>query len=232
MTVAVLIGVQALWALWAFRSANASDLKQGWMGCLYQFPMLNAVMMPVLAAVTASRLCDTEHKGHMLKLLETVMPAGRLFDAKLLCGAVYMLTAPVLQLLLILVIGQVKGFEGEVPVEMMGYYLLFTAAVNLTIFLFQQVLSLLFVNQMVPLSIGLTGGLFGLFILFFPLWLEKLLPWGYYGAMAVVGMDWNRTTRVTKYYWTSADWGGFAALAAMFCVIYLIGRLLFIRKEN
>ncbi|NCB37071.1 MAG: ABC transporter permease, partial [Clostridia bacterium] len=93
LIVSAMLLVQTLWSLWSVGRMDATELAQGWMFFLYQFPLLNAIMMPVLAAVVASRLCDIEHKGHMLKLLHTVMPAGRLFNAKFLCGALYMLAA-------------------------------------------------------------------------------------------------------------------------------------------
>lgn len=229
--VAALITVQILWALWAFRNMDARDVSQGWTHCLHQFPLLNSIMMPVIAAVVASRLCDVEHKGQALKLLETVIPAGKIFDAKFLCGALYMIAAAVLQLLVIVVVGYTKGFEGDVPLLMLGYYLIFTTAVNLTILLLQQVLSLLFVNQMVSLTVGLIGGFAGLFIIFFPQNLERLLLWGYYGVLMFVRMDWDSATRITDFYYIPIDQFGLITLAVMFCSIYIIGRTLFVRKE-
>lgn len=231
LIVALMISVQLVWALWSFRNMDALDLKQGWQYCLFQFPMLNAIMMPVIAAVVASRLSDIEHKGNTFKLLKTVMPAGQLFDAKFLCGAVYMLAAAVLQVLIIVISGHLKGFEGPVPVFKLGYYLLFTTAVSLTILLLQQVLSLLFVNQMVPLTVGLIGGFAGLFIMFFPQNLEKLILWGYYGVLMFVRLDWQQATRICHYYWVPIDWSGFITLMVIFCAIYSIGRSLFVGKE-
>ena len=231
MIVAAMIMVQILWSIWGVRRMDAHELSQGWMFFLYQFPLLNSIMMPVIAAVVASRLCDIEHKGQMLKLLNTVMPAGRLFAAKFLCGALYMLAAVLLQLIVIVAVGYAVGFMGAPPFDKLFYYLLFTTAVNLTILLLQQVLSLLFVNQMVPLTVGLIGGLSGLFIMFFPQNLERLLLWGYYGVLMFVGMNWDRATRITDFYYAPVNWAGFITLAVMFCVIYIIGRTLFVRKE-
>jgi len=44
-------------------------------------------------------------------------------------------------------------------------------------------------------------------------------------------MDWDRTTRITDFHYVSVDWSGFIALIVMFCVIYIAGRALFVRKE-
>jgi len=229
--VTALILVQMLWSLWGVRRMDAHDLAQGWMYFLYQFPLLNSIMMPVIAAVVASRLCDIEHKGQTLKLLETIMPAGHLFTAKFLCGALYMLATVLLQLAVIIAVGYAVEFEGNVPLDKLLYYLLFTTAVNLTILLLQQVLSLLIKNQMVALTVGIIGIFAGLFIMYFPQSLERFLLWGYYGVLMFVGMDWNRATRITNFYYVPVDWAGFITLIIMFCLIYIIGRALFIRKE-
>ncbi|TEB05688.1 ABC-2 family transporter protein [Pelotomaculum schinkii] len=231
LIVAALIIVQILWSLWGVRGMDAHDLSQGWMYFLYQFPLLNSIMMPVIAAVVASRLCDIEHKGQTLKLLNTVMPAGRLFAAKFLCGSLYMLAAVLLQVVVIIAVGRLVGFAGSPPLAKLFYYLLFTTAVNLTILLLQQVLSLLFRNQMIALAVGIIGSFAGLFILYFPQSLERFLLWGYYGVLMFVGMNWDRATRVTDFYYVPIDWAGFVTLIIVFCVMYIIGRALFIRKE-
>lgn len=231
LIVAALIIVQILWALWGVGRMDAHDRSQGWMFFLYQFPLLNSIMMPIIAAVVASRLCDIEHKGQTLKLLETVMPAGRLFSAKFLCGALYMISTVLMQLVVIVIVGVASGFEGSPPTDKLFYYFFFTTAVNLTILLLQQVLSLLMMNQMVPLTVGILGSFAGLFIMYFPQSLERLILWGYYGVLMFVGMNWDRATRIADFYYTPINWPGFLVLAGMFCAVYMVGRALFIRKE-
>lgn len=229
--VAAMIGVQLLWSLWGVQRMDAEDLQQGWLFLLFQFPLLNSIMMPVIAAVVASRLCDIEHKGETLKLLHTVMPAGRLFTAKFLCGGVYILAAVLFQLVVMVGVGLGVGFAGDPPLAKLFYYLLFTMGVTLTILLLQQVLSLLIKNQMVPLTVGIMGSFAGLFLLYFPPGLARFLLWGYYGVLMIVGMDWDREARLTSYYYTSPDWVGFTMLVILFSVIYLTGLMLFKRKE-
>lgn len=231
LIVFALIAMQLAWSLLALRNMDEHKLKQGWMFCLYQFPLLNSIMMPVIAAVVASRLSDVEHKGNTFKLLETVMPPGRLFDAKFLCGVFYMFLAVILQVITIALIGHFKGFKGNFPISMFAYYMLFTMCLNMTILLLQQVLSLVFINQMIPLTIGIFGSFAGLFIMFFPSNIAKLILWGYYGVLMFVGMDWDPASRISDFYWVSIDWPGFIALAAMFFIIYTTGRTLFIRKD-
>jgi hypothetical protein len=229
--IVALIAVELLWLLWAFRKMDGTELAQGWKRFMYQLPLLNALIMPVVAAVTASRICDIEHKGNTLKLLCTFQPAGKLFDAKFIYGALFMIAAILLQVAVMLGYGTVKGFTEPFPSMMLAYYLLFVISVSLTLYLLQQVLSLLFTNQMAALTIGLLGGLFGLFSMFFPQWLQKIVPWGYYGVLMVVNMSWDEATRLSTFQWLPANWSGFFILLIMFCILYSIGRNAFVRKE-
>ncbi len=227
-----LLAAQAAWSLWSLTYMDAEDLKQGWMYILYLFPLLDSLMMPVIIAVVASRLCDVEHKGQTLRLINTLMPAGRLFDAKFLSGSVYLLAAAAFQLFIMLAAGILRGFEGEIPWLMLVVYFLLTSVVNLTLLVLQQSLSLLFSNQMITFTVGLIGAFFGLFSLYFPPGLQNIAPWGYYGVLIFVHMDWDSATRISNYYWSPIDWGGLIMLMVMFVAIYLIGRGLFVRKEQ
>jgi lantibiotic transport system permease protein len=230
--IAALLGVQCLWSLWAILRMDSSDLKQGWLYLLYQFPLLNAIVLPTTIAVLASRLSDVEHKGQTLRLLEVVMPAGRLFDAKFLCGAVYMVAVVLFQAAVMLASGTLCGFSDGAPFAKIGLYLLFTTGVNLTILTLQQTLSLQFVNQMVAFTVGIMGSFFGLFSMFFPQSIQKLIVWGYYGVLMTVGLNWDLGTRIMDFYWAQIDWWGWVLLIVQFCVFYSVGRAAFIRKEN
>lgn len=229
--VAALVAAQAAWSLWSLTYMDADELPQGWMFLLYDFPLLNALMMPVIVAVVASRLADLEHKGQTLRMLGALMPTGRLFDAKFLHGALYLLAAVLMQVLLMLVAGLAKGFPTQIPWDCLALYVLATLSVDLILLALQQALSLWFVNQMIPLAVGIVGAFYGLFSLFFPQGLQGLLPWGLYGVMMFVGMDWDPATRISNYHWTPFNWGGLALLVIEFCVIYAVGRALFVRKE-
>lgn len=231
LVVAVMMAVQILWAGWAISNKDANDLVQGWMFFLYQFPMLNCIIMPVIAAVVASRLSDVEHKGQTFKLLETIIPTNRIFDAKFIWGSIYMLGAALGQLAIMISMGLALHFGGPVPWGALGSYLFFTLVVSLTIYAFQQVVSMLFANQMVPMTLGLIGGFIGLFSMFFPQGFQKFLLWSYYGVLMQVGMNWDETTRAVDFYWTAIDWSGLGLILVFFGLIYGIGRILFMRRE-
>lgn len=226
-----IIFVQGLWELWAVRKMDANDLIQGWMFCLYQFPLLNTIMMPITAAVVASRLCDVEHKGEMLKLLYTVMPVRKLFLTKFICGAFFMIVATLLQVLIIISIGLLKGFSGGIPLDKILIYFLFTVLINVTILLIQQILSLFYINQMIPITIGLLGSFIGLFSLFFSEGIKRFLIWGYYGVLILVGMDWDKETRVTTFHYLTPDWISVIIVVTAFILIYIISHVLIKRRE-
>ncbi|WP_373484099.1 ABC transporter permease [Acetobacterium sp.] len=231
LVVAVMMAVQLLWAGWAISNKDANDLVQGWMFFLYQFPMLNCIIMPVIAAVVASRLSDVEHKGQTFKLLETIIPAPRIFAAKFIWGSIYMLGAALGQLAIMIGMGFVLHFGGPVPWGALASYLFFTLAVSLTIYVFQQGVSMLVANQMVPMTLGLVGGFIGLFSMFFPQGFQKLILWSYYGVLMQVGMNWDETTRAADFYWTAIDWSGLGLILVFFVLIYGIGRTFFVRRE-
>ncbi len=224
--------LQTVWMSWSATYLDEEDLRQGWMAVFYQFPLLNALMMPLVIAVLASRLCDVEHKGKALRLIHTLMPARRLFDVKFINGGLYLLGVSVFQSLLLLVVGLVLGFGGEVPWGRFAAFFALTLLVSLALYVLQQGLSLIFTNQMIPFIVGLVGSFFGLFSLFFPSGLQKLTPWGYYGVLSFVRMDWNAATRISHYTWSPVDQGGLFILAGMLGVFYLVGRSLFVRKEQ
>ncbi|WNX82996.1 ABC transporter permease [Agathobaculum sp. NTUH-O15-33] len=227
----LMLTAQLLWGLWSFSDMSAKELSQGWANILYNFPMLNAMMTPVIAAVIASRAADIEHKGNTYKLLQTVASPGRLFDAKLLCAAGWLTAAIVLQTVTITVFGMMRGFAGAPPVDEIALYFVSTLAVSLTILLFQLILSMLVPNQMIGMILGLVGAFIGLFSLFFPQSFQKLLIWAYYGVLYTVRMDWDRATRVVDYYFVRYDSTGLLCICLFFIALYAIGRRLFIRKE-
>ena len=153
----LLMAAQMLWGLWSYIDMDARALSQGWADILYSFPLLNAMMTPVVAAVLASRIADIEHKGQTLKLLQTVQSAGSVFDAKFLCAGTYMTVCVALQLATIVIFGVLRGFAGTPPWSRLLEYTVGTLLTTLTILLFQLVLSLLLSNQMIGMIAGLTG---------------------------------------------------------------------------
>ena len=231
LIVVALLMVQFVWAFWGLSRMDVHDREQGWVFLFFQFPILNSIIMPVAVAVITSRLCDVEHKGQTLRQIETLMPAGKFFNAKLLFGSIYIASITFVQIISMILAGNILDFKGNIPLIKFGYYFFFNTSINLTILLLQQTLSLLFPNQMLSLSVGLLGGLIGIFLLYLPQTFSKYLLWGYYGELLFVQMDWNPATRIVNYSYTPLNWPGFIILSIVFCGIYIISRRIFEQKE-
>ena len=223
--------IQSLYLFWG--TMNLEEKKQGWLMILYQLPLLNGIMMPTVMAVMASRLTDTEHKGNMWKLLETIQQKNRIYWNKALCGFLFILSFCILQMLSALIAGIYKGYEGMPEFWAYGLYFTETFCISLGLYLLQMMLSVIFQNQMIALAIGLCGSMAGLFLMFMPQWkiLRYLIIWGNYGATMFVGGDWNRETRITTFYYMNIDKIAVCLSILWIFVFYFIGKRLFTRME-
>lgn len=234
VTALVLVAMQTAWGLHG--NYNDFSIANGWMMFLYQLPLVNAIFLPILAIVVASRLCDVEHKGVMLKQLATVSRRGRIYDAKLLYGLAIMAVCVLINWGITIAFGYYKGFAGDVPMDLYLLHLAFTFVPTMSIFIFQYILALLCKNQAITFFAGVIGTFGGLFSMFLPQlpWLRKLLLWGHYGALQMVGMfGWTKETRYDNAYFEvmGIDWQ-FCLVALGLCLImYIIGRQIFVRKD-
>lgn len=234
ITALLITAAELVWAL----HGDYADfmLKNGWMAFLYQLPLINAIFMPLLSIIVASRLCDIEHKGAMLKTLAVICGKGRVYDAKLLYGLSIVLFCSIISWAVTIIGGYVIGFYGSVPIKLYLLYLLFTAVPTIVIYIFQHTLSLLFKNQAVTFFVGAIGTFGGLFAMFLPQlpWLRRSLIWGYYGVLQFVGLfGWTKEAKYSNAHFDvmGFDWIFFAVLIAAGILIYIIGRYLFTRKD-
>lgn len=224
--------VQGAWMWWCMQRMSHQEIVQGWQHYLYNLPMMNAILLPVLMAVLASRSADMEHKGQMLRQLRTVESCAQLLLAKLFYGGWQIVCLLAGQLITMLFIGLYKGFYGPIPWDYFGYYLLFTFLTTLCIYLAQLLVSLLVRNQVISLILGLSGGFCGLFSLFFQQHiLSKLVLWTYYSQLFLCGMNWDKQARITEMYWIAPNWSSFWLLMAGFSLTLLTGWKLLERKE-
>lgn len=234
--------VTAIACVWAFYDNNRSEdvtefiLQNGWYVILYQFPLINCIFFPLLSVIIASRLCDLEHKGSCLKLVCTLAPRGRLYDAKLLYGLFITQSCVVLFWVATIIYGTLCGFEGKPPIKLYLLYLLFTSAPTAAVYCFQHALSMIFKNPAVPFFTGILGEFAGLFAMFLPQYplLRRALIWGYYGTLQFMGMyGWTRETHYAHAYFEHMgyDWAAFGVLIVLTVGIYLIGKKIFCRKE-
>ena len=233
LTMAAFLAVQFLWGLWAFHDPSEKEKAQGFLSLLYSLPVLDAVLVPPIMAVLASRLADIEHKGGMYKQLETLRRPGSLYHAKALCGLIIIIVMFAAQYALFILLGYAVGYQGHPDA---AYYLLsygLKLMRNSSLFLMQLALSMLFANQMIPLVIGLCGSLIGLLLMFVKMY--SFLPWGGNLNAALVTMEWNPVNRNITYFYreyTPIELAAVGMIFVWFVIFYIAGRTLFTRKEN
>lgn len=222
---------QVLWAFWQLTHAAAEELETGYLLLFHHLPMMNTILLPMLAAVIASRLCDMEIKGDTLKLLYTMQKPAHLFHCKFLMGLKYLFYFTIGQGLLVLGAGKVFHFTEPLKWTMLTEHMAVTFAVSAVLLAIQQTLSLLSASQILPLAAGLVGCFLGLFSLFFPTPIARLFIWGYYAAFPVASMDWERDSRIVRYHEVPFPAAGFLLFLGAVFVIYLLCKTLTVRKE-
>lgn len=112
-----------------------------------------------------------EHRGNTWKLLECNNENRRaIWFCKFTVVGVLMLAAILIQALVIAVYGNAMGIARPLPVETLAQFVLGTAMVTFVVVTIQVFFSLIFANQLVPMSIGMIGALIG--------FISTLLPKG------------------------------------------------------
>lgn len=222
---------QILWAVWQISSMKPQELPDGYMMFFYQLPPMNAIMLPLMLSVIASRVCDMEVKGDTLKILFTLQKRDGFFDCKYLTCLKYLLIFAAGQGIMLPVLGTINHF-GSLKISLYLLYLLVTFTVSAVILCIQQFLSLVSENQLLPLGVGLAGCFLGLFSMFFPAPVARLILWGYYSVFACVGMDWDsEINKILGYYEIPFPTVSFLLFLAAGILIYLICRTIIQKKE-
>lgn len=235
ITAFAITAVQLCWILYG-KYEDKFILQNGWMMFLYQLPLVNAIFLPLLSTIVASRLCDIEHKGIMFKQLSVITEKKSIYNTKLLYGLGITLFCVLLDFAAVIAAGYFIGFTGRVPLRLYLLYLLFTAAPTIVIYIFQHNLSIIFKNQAIAFFTGIAGTFLGMFSMFLPNlpFLRRILIWGYYGTLQFVGLfGWTSETRYENAYFEimQIDWLFFAVLIFAGIALYYIGRNIFCRKE-
>lgn len=228
------LGMSAVSLTWALQGRlNEDAIAKGWYMLLYQMPLINTLMLPVMAMLISSRLGDLEHKNSMLKQLCCMADKGKLFDAKLIYGYGLMLAGVVLQWCIIIADGFFRHhFGGSFLGKEYLLLLLFTVAPMTAIYVLQHAVAMCFTKPAVSYVVGIIGGFAGLMSMFLPYrWFSQAIPCGYFGALMIIGADYDRATRISTYFYREINWIGFAAIIIITIVIYIIGRTAFCKKE-
>lgn len=227
--------ILGLWISVSMRNFTQKDLAKGYQYLFYQLSLLNAIFIPVMLAVIASRLCDMEIKGNTLKLLYTLEQPGRFFDFKFLTEVKYLLCFSSGEILVILLLG--KLFRVTEPVRLLPFMEHFFAisCIGAVLLSFQHLLSLMSDNQILSLCVGLAGSFLGLFSMFLPKAVSIFIVWGYFSLFSVVGINWADVADGADYFdymeYRSFPITGFLLFLAVGILFYLIEKEIFKRKE-
>lgn len=146
-------------------------------------------------------------------------------------GALVLAALLIIRSGIFLAVGIVQGFQGDIPWGRFGLFTLISWAVSMMVYALQQGLSLRFLNQAAALVCGIAGSFLGILSMLFPPALTRCVPWGYYGLLTLVGMDWNPATRVTAFHWQWPEPADLILLLLWAAVFLIVGRTLFVRKE-
>lgn len=225
------LSFQLLWGSWQLRLASPEELGTGFLLMFHHLPVMNTLLLPMMTAVLASRLCDMEIKGDTLKLLYTMEKQSAFFDCKYLAGLKYLAFFTLGQGAMILIWSRLYRFGEPLNGLMLFWHLAVTFFVSALLLAIQQTLSLLSASQILPLAAGLMGCFLGLFSLFFPPAVARFFVWGYYAAFPVAAMDWDRSTRITRYYEVPFPTELFFLFLLGTALIYLLCKAITLRKE-
>lgn len=225
------LAFEIVWTLWLLSHIKEDERSTGYLMLFYQLPILNTIIIPTMISVIASRLCDMEIKGDTLKLLYTMQPPSGFFDCKYLAGVKYLLCFTIGHCVLIPAAGWAFRFGNPLKISMLAAYLSVTLCTSMILLCLQQTLSLMSNSQIMPLAAGLAGSFLGLFSLFFPAPVARLVIWGYFNAFPCVRMDWERSTRIMEFYEIPFSLPGFLMFITAGILIFIICRIIVVKKE-
>lgn len=220
----------ALWVIWGYHP-SAEQRAMGYHALFYQLPLLNTIVQPIVMAVLASRIWDTEHKGDLYKLLYTLQNRTALWNAKTSYGLFCALTSVCLQAVFVLFFGRLYQITQPLDYGTVFWMTLCLFAVHSMLFLIQQIVTVQCENQVAALALGLVGSFFGLFSAFFPESFQFAVPWAYYALLSTVGMNWEEDTRLITYYVLPPRVWLLVFVLGICVVLYAIGRFILKRKE-
>lgn len=190
-----------LWTVWCSEDLNRNTTNDPFVSLYINLLLMNTILIPIILAAAASRMCDIEQLGNTYPWICTIQEPKHIYFGKAAIGTIYLAVFCLLQVLFITMF-MYKKF-GIIPQHKLNLYAnLFLS--SLCIFLFQLNLSLGSSNQLTPVFISIGGTFTGLFAWFLNQWpLRYLIPWGYYAALCNAGFSYNRETRYTTCYWNS-----------------------------
>lgn len=201
--------------------AGEDELANGYSALFYSIPIINAILLPVMMSVLASRLWDMEVKGSTTKLLYTLQSRESLFAGKVCFGLLEVLLTTVFEMGMLRILGLAQGYTEKFPAGQFWYLAVCTLAVNVMLFLSEWLLILLFENPLPALCVGIVGAMVGVFSAFMPEIVSYFVPWGYYVPLSGYEVKvWNQADHTVLYGTRAMNWG-LLSFSALLAVIFL-----------
>ena len=206
----ICLAVPVVVYLWAGTAAptGADERANAYSALLYALPVLNAILMPIVMALLASRLWDMEVKGCTTKLLYTLQSRRSLFAGKALLGAGEVLLIVTLEMAAALLLGQAQGYTEAFPALPFVYTGICTLAVDIMLFFLELLLMLKFDNPLPALCVGIVGALVGLLSAFLPAIVSYFVPFGYFIPLCCYEVAvWDQASHTVIYGMRPYNWG-------------------------
>lgn len=224
----------AIWMYWCIHDLDLSRTNDATAIVYMNLLLMNTILCPIAVAALASRLCDMEQAGNTLKWLCAIQKPEHIYRGKVLTGGIGMAAFSLMQTIFFGVI--TSQFDtGEMSHKVFLYLSLFLTLflTSLTIFILQLNLSLQFTNQLTPVFISIGGTFAGLFSWFSNQWpLRYLIPWGYYAALCSTGIEYDKASRYTSYYWEPYPILWAIVLLAAAAALYYYGQKHFLKTAR
>ena len=196
LTFLVILGVELLFVFSNYGNNNnflnmiSDPAAPAWEDLIIGPAAINGLFFPILAAVIASRICDMEHKGNTWKLLECNNQNRRsIWFCKFTIVSTLMMLAIFIQAFIIIAYGNSVGIVQPLPVRTLLGFVLGTAMITFVVVTIQVFFSLVCINQLIPMSIGMIGALIGFISTLLPPGIRNILIWGNYAELMVLGQD-------------------------------------------
>lgn len=207
---------------------NISDL---YYIMLYTVPILNTILLPIFIAVVSSKLWDIEQKGHTYKLLLSLQPAKELYIGKSFLGAFFLFLVSIGESIICIFLGKLFCFHQSIPIALFLQLTFSTFFVSLMLYFMQQILAFFFSNQAITLALGVLGSFVGLFSIFFARNFQKFILWTYYCLFDTISMQWDPHTHISTYSTEPITPVTYIFTALFLLIFYILGQILFERKE-
>lgn len=194
--------VPLIMVLWVggLSPSEEDELANGYSALFYSIPVIQAILMPVMMAVLASRLWDMEIKGNMHKLLYTLQSRRSLFAGKALFGLLEVLLTASLEIGLAPLLGILHGYTETFSWCQFVYLSLCTFVVSAMLYFLEFFLMVRFRNPLPALCTGIVGALLGLFSAFMPPAVSYFVPWGYFIPLSAYEVSfWDQETHTVLY---------------------------------